>query len=76
MIKQEKKRQTEVKLKCMDNFSSLATVSMYLLEPKTCQYILVIESPLICDILKIADDDGLVSKERLEKTSDVRYEND
>lgn len=36
---------------------------MYLLEPKTCQYILVVESPLICDILKIADNDGLIPKE-------------
>lgn len=56
------KRQTEVKLKCMLNVPSPSTVSMYLLEPKTCQYILVVESPLICDILKLVDEDGLVQK--------------
>ena len=56
------KRQTEVKLKCMENSSSLTKVSLYLMEPQTCQYILGVESPLICDIIQRADDDGLVPK--------------
>lgn len=55
-----KSRQTEVKLKCLDNTSNLNAVSLYLLEPKYCEYILGIESPLICDILARADENGLV----------------
>lgn len=55
-----KPRQTEVKLKCLENPSSPSAVSLYLLEPKYCEYILGVESPLICDILSRADEDGLV----------------
>ncbi|XP_056644389.1 endoplasmic reticulum lectin 1 [Diorhabda sublineata] len=55
-----KHRQTEVKLKCLQNPSSPNAVSLYLLEPKVCQYILGVESPLICDILSRADENGLV----------------
>lgn len=58
-----KPRQTEVKLKCMENAPSLNTVSLYLLEPKYCEYILGVESPLICDILARADENGLVAVE-------------
>lgn len=57
-----KARQTEVKLKCLEN-ASIHTVSLYLLEPKYCEYILGVESPLICDILKQVDVDGLVKEE-------------
>ncbi|XP_053612554.1 endoplasmic reticulum lectin 1 isoform X2 [Plodia interpunctella] len=53
-------RQTEVKLKCLENASSTAQVSLYLLEPRTCHYILGVESPLICDILPLADENGLI----------------
>lgn len=55
-----KPRQTEVKLKCLENAPSLNTVSLYLLEPKYCEYILGVESPLICDILARADENGLI----------------
>ena len=33
---------------------------LFLLEPKTCEYILGVESPLICEILEHADENGLV----------------
>ncbi|CAG9119227.1 unnamed protein product [Plutella xylostella] len=56
-----KPRQTEVKLKCLENSSSSAQVSLYLLEPRTCHYILGVESPLICDILPYADEYGLIN---------------
>ncbi|XP_012271255.1 endoplasmic reticulum lectin 1 isoform X2 [Orussus abietinus] len=57
-----KLRQTEVKLKCVEpQTTSPASVSLFLLEPKTCEYILGVESPLICDILEFADDNGLLS---------------
>ncbi|KAL3276793.1 hypothetical protein HHI36_012156 [Cryptolaemus montrouzieri] len=55
-----KPRQTEVKLKCLENASNLNAVSLYLLEPKYCEYILGVESPLICRILSRADENGLV----------------
>jgi len=47
-------RHVEVKLKCKEA-DSPSVVSLYLLEPKTCQYVLGVESPLVCDILSYAD---------------------
>ncbi|XP_050464514.1 endoplasmic reticulum lectin 1 isoform X1 [Cataglyphis hispanica] len=56
-------RQTEVKLKCVENHTtSPSSVSLYLLEPKTCEYVLGVESPLICDILEYADENGLLNE--------------
>ncbi|XP_013185274.1 endoplasmic reticulum lectin 1 isoform X2 [Amyelois transitella] len=57
-------RRTEVKLKCLENSSSPAQVSLYLLEPRTCHYILGVESPLICDILPLADENGLIKSSK------------
>lgn len=58
-----KLRQTEVKLKCVESHTtSPSSVSLFLLEPKTCEYILGVESPLICDILEYADENGLISE--------------
>jgi len=50
-----KPRQIEVKLKCKPA-DSPSTVSLYLLEPKVCEYVLGVESPLVCDLLPHADD--------------------
>lgn len=49
-----KPRHIEVKLKCKPA-DSPSTVTLYLLEPKTCEYVLGVESPLVCDILPHAD---------------------
>jgi len=54
-----KPRHVEVKLKCKKSESASA-VSIYLLEPKTCEYVLGVESPLVCDILASADEYGLM----------------
>lgn len=54
------KRQTEVQLKCPENASSLTKVSIYLMEPRTCQYILNVETALICDVIDKIDEHGLV----------------
>lgn len=48
-------RQIEVKMKCK-HADSPSTVSLYLLEPKICEYVLGVESPLVCDLLSHADD--------------------
>ncbi|XP_013149234.1 PREDICTED: endoplasmic reticulum lectin 1 isoform X2 [Papilio polytes] len=63
--KTDKPRQTEVKLKCLENSSSPAQVSLYLLEPRTCHYILGVESPIICDILPFADENGLIKSTKI-----------
>merc|ERR1719341_33349 len=47
-------RHVEVKLKCK-KADSPSAVTLYLLEPKPCEYVLGVESPLVCDILPHAD---------------------
>jgi len=39
-----------------------SSVSLFLVEPKVCEYVLGVESPLICDILEYADENGLLSE--------------
>ncbi|XP_008320064.1 endoplasmic reticulum lectin 1 isoform X2 [Cynoglossus semilaevis] len=58
-----KPRQVIVKLKCKESESPHA-VTVYMLEPQTCQYILGVESPVICSILDTADEHGLLSLSR------------
>uniref|UniRef100_A0A8C5E9Y5 Endoplasmic reticulum lectin n=1 Tax=Gouania willdenowi TaxID=441366 RepID=A0A8C5E9Y5_GOUWI len=55
-----KPRQVVVKLKCKESESPHA-VTIYMLEPQTCQYVLVVESPVICKILDTADEYGFLS---------------
>lgn len=53
----------QVKLKCVESHTaSPSSVSLFLVEPKTCEYVLGVESPLICDILEYADENGLLSE--------------
>nr|XP_020665580.1 endoplasmic reticulum lectin 1 [Pogona vitticeps] len=56
----DKARQVTVKLKCKESDSPHA-VTVYMLEPHSCQYILGVESPVICKILDTADEYGLLS---------------
>uniref|UniRef100_A0A8D0L4X1 Endoplasmic reticulum lectin n=1 Tax=Sphenodon punctatus TaxID=8508 RepID=A0A8D0L4X1_SPHPU len=56
----DKPRQVTVKLKCKESESPHA-VTVYMLEPHSCQYILGVESPVICKILDTADEYGLLS---------------
>jgi endoplasmic reticulum lectin 1 len=60
----------QVKLKCLENTSSFGAVALYLLEPKTCEYILGVESPLICNILSRADENGLVKMAEMDDIAD------
>ncbi|KAH8378428.1 hypothetical protein KR093_011325, partial [Drosophila rubida] len=60
-------REVKVKLTCTPVTSSVTAVSMYLMEPKTCHYILVVEAPIICDLMKYADEHDLVSLEHIQK---------
>lgn len=60
----------QVKLKCLENTSNFGAVALYLLEPKTCEYILGVESPLICNILSRADENGLVKMAEVDDIAD------
>uniref|UniRef100_A0A2K6GZS2 Endoplasmic reticulum lectin n=1 Tax=Propithecus coquereli TaxID=379532 RepID=A0A2K6GZS2_PROCO len=47
-------------VRCKESDSPHA-VTVYMLEPHSCQYILGVESPVICKILDTADENGLLS---------------
>ncbi|XP_055540039.1 endoplasmic reticulum lectin 1 isoform X2 [Wyeomyia smithii] len=53
-------RQVEVKLKCTEHSASSNAIALYLLEPRPCEYILNVESSLICDILPYAEENMLL----------------
>lgn len=72
-----------MKLKCVeDHTASPSSVSLFLLEPKTCEYVLGVESPLICDILEYADENGLLNEkfkanfDKLKPTNTLHVEQD
>ncbi|KAL3874909.1 hypothetical protein ACJMK2_037861 [Sinanodonta woodiana] len=52
-------RFVEVKLKCLSGSQHPHAVSIYLIEPKSCEYVLGVESPIFCELLDQADDNGL-----------------
>ncbi|XP_065345268.1 endoplasmic reticulum lectin 1 isoform X1 [Cloeon dipterum] len=68
--KVNKPRQVEVKLKCLEDSSSSA-ISLYLLEPKTCEYLLGVESSVICDLLPYADEDGMLKIPELSQVNRI-----
>jgi hypothetical protein len=49
-------RAVEVKFRCVEHPSS-TSVTLYLMEPKTCEYTLTVESGLFCPLLKSATND-------------------
>ena len=52
------KRQVKVKMICSRKLDGQG-VAIGLEEPKTCQYVLKVESKLFCDLLDSLDDNGL-----------------
>jgi len=60
-----KQRFVEVRLKCAESQAHPNSVALYLVEPKPCEYKLVVESPLLCSLIEQADNQGLVSDLRL-----------
>ncbi|XP_063240269.1 endoplasmic reticulum lectin 1 [Bacillus rossius redtenbacheri] len=73
--KAEKPRQTEVRLKCVENESG-ASVALFLLEPHTCEYVLGVESPLVCGLLPRVGPDGLFEAEPEDDGAVVSSEDD
>merc|ERR1719204_1932014 len=66
-----KPRKIEVKMKCKQA-DSPSTVSLYLLEPKICEYVLGVESPLVCDILPhVYPDTGLFPAELVDNIENL-----
>ncbi|VDK87059.1 unnamed protein product [Litomosoides sigmodontis] len=53
-------RSVEVRIRCRISKGSQAAVTLYLLEPHACQYVLGVESPRFCDLLQTADQYGLL----------------
>ncbi|CAG2116286.1 unnamed protein product, partial [Medioppia subpectinata] len=66
-----KSRSVEVKMKCRNISGHPDSVALYLLEPKTCEYILGIESPIICQLLSSADENGLLYNPSIKLTEDT-----
>ncbi|KAL9958141.1 hypothetical protein ACROYT_G035114 [Oculina patagonica] len=57
-------RHVQVRLKCKES-THLQEVALSLTEPSTCEYVLRVESPIICPLLKKMDEHGLFQVEGL-----------
>lgn len=55
----KKPRTVEVKLKCPGTSTPMESVTIYLMEPRTCEYVLGVESAIICNLLSSIDENGL-----------------
>lgn len=61
-----------MRYKCIKGRYNEDSVALYLLEPKTCKYILTIESPSLCDLINgPIDDNGIFI---IEPHSDIKNE--
>jgi endoplasmic reticulum lectin 1 len=56
-------RNVEVRLKCVDKPLSPSAVAIYLNEPRPCEYVLHVESSMICDLIPLADENMIIPKE-------------
>lgn len=59
-----KPRNVQVRLKCKES-THLQEVALSLTEPSACEYILRVESPIICPLLEKVDEHGLFQVENL-----------
>ncbi|CAD6184369.1 unnamed protein product [Caenorhabditis auriculariae] len=66
-------RSIEVRLRCHHSEYSSLSISLALTEPKTCQYVLTIDSERFCEPLQYSDDYGLI---KLKKVSPENSEDD
>ncbi|KAI6182649.1 hypothetical protein M3Y97_00403600 [Aphelenchoides bicaudatus] len=53
-------RKCEVQMKCPDKKDNPTLISMFLVEPSTCSYILLVESRMFCDKIQLADEFGML----------------
>jgi len=69
-------RSCEVRMRCStssDHFD-IGRVLIYLIEPETCSYVLVLESGLFCDGLQEVDGYGLMEKMPALEASEIEHE--
>lgn len=48
---------------------SMNLVSLYLLEPQPCEYVLGVEAPFLCPLIEAADNNGLIQIENVKITN-------
>ncbi|KAK7104253.1 endoplasmic reticulum lectin 1-like isoform X2 [Littorina saxatilis] len=60
-----KPRKVEVRLKCVANSQSPHGVSLFLSEPSSCEYVLVVESAMLCELMDQADENALLKNVNL-----------
>lgn len=65
----------QVKLKCLDGNTAQGTISLYLQEPRVCQYVLVVETKVICQLLTKVDENGLYEPQEEIGFSKASYKN-
>lgn len=53
-------RTVEIRLRCISNSQNPHAVSLSLSEPATCEYVLVVESAMLCDLVDQADEFALL----------------
>jgi endoplasmic reticulum lectin 1 len=73
-----KKRIVEVKFKCIVTKEKSHAISLYLVEHSTCEYLLAIESPWLCDFVNTVDEvNGLDngSSKELKKEQEIENPN-
>lgn len=63
-------------MKCIDGNNSPGAVSLYLLEPKVCEYILGVESQMVCRLLQQVDNDGILIHEDFVGFNRANYNSD
>lgn len=51
---------------------SMNAVSLYLLEPQPCEYVLGVEAPFLCPLINAADANGFIEIDNVEVTNSGR----
>ena len=68
-----------MKLKCKEiatadsqTVQSMNAVSLYLLEPQPCEYVLGVEAPFLCPLINAADANGFIEIDNVQVSSSGR----
>ncbi|XP_065564226.1 endoplasmic reticulum lectin 1-like [Artemia franciscana] len=63
----KKSRSVEVKLKCKEPGLTQNAISLYLLEPHECEYVLGVEAGFLCPLIQEADENGEIDLQNVLK---------
>lgn len=84
MLISDSPRRVEVKLKCKEVSQpdhqqqsaiisySMNAVSLYLLEPQPCEYVLGVEAPFLCSLIDAADTNGMIQLDNINTSNTGR----